>query len=201
MGAAVVFSGLSQSGISDLYRVTLPGGALEKLTDDRYQDLDPSLSADGHRAGLRLRPHGRSGMHGAINLFVLDLATRTSASSPGSLGGREPPMGLDGRMYFASDRDGVLNVFSVDSARQRPPGDAPPGPARSTRRPCPTDDGLLVGGFHDLSWNIYYYPPDSAAQARHVRPGHRGTGRGVGLGSPGDSAVTAEAGMSPTGAA
>src|SRR5438093_7892329 len=48
-GQSIVFSGLSESGISDLYQVRLPRGTLEPLTRDRYQDLDPSPSPDGRR--------------------------------------------------------------------------------------------------------------------------------------------------------
>src|SRR5690606_39337646 len=46
-GTSIVFSGLSESGLSDLYQVRLPGGELERLTSDPYQDLDPAPSADG----------------------------------------------------------------------------------------------------------------------------------------------------------
>ena len=46
---SIVFSGLTASGYSDLYRLWLEGGRLERLTDDRYQDIDPSFSPDGNR--------------------------------------------------------------------------------------------------------------------------------------------------------
>src|SRR5439155_25764545 len=52
-GKSVVFSGLSESGYSDLYRLWLTGGdsggtgRLERLTSDRYEDLDPTISRDG----------------------------------------------------------------------------------------------------------------------------------------------------------
>src|SRR5438477_387827 len=53
-GKSVVFSGLSVSGYSDLYRLWLAGpadslgaGRLERLTSDRYEDLDPTVSPDG----------------------------------------------------------------------------------------------------------------------------------------------------------
>ncbi len=31
--------------------------------------------------------------------------------------------------------------------------------------PLPDGRGLLLGGFHDLSWNLYRYPVDSSARA------------------------------------
>src|SRR5437879_12701954 len=53
-GMSVVFSGLSVSGYSDLYRLWLGGpgdslsaGRLERLTSDRYEDLDPKVGLGG----------------------------------------------------------------------------------------------------------------------------------------------------------
>src|SRR5204862_3010967 len=39
--------------------------------------------------------------------------------------------------------------------------------------PLAGGDGLLVGGFHDLSWNLYRYPVDTAARLDHfaLQPG------------------------------
>ncbi len=74
-GQSIFFSGLSLGGISDLYRVWLPDGRLEKLTDDRYQDLDPSVGPDGRRV-VFASDRTADGLVGAVNLFVLDLETR-----------------------------------------------------------------------------------------------------------------------------
>src|SRR6266446_4769433 len=79
-GKSVVFSGLSESGYSDLYRLWLaPGdsvgaGRLERLTSDRYEDLDPTISPDARTVVFSSdrTPFGRSGAH---NLFALDLPT------------------------------------------------------------------------------------------------------------------------------
>src|SRR5207302_6663910 len=79
----VVFSGLSVSGYSDLYRLWLadPGdsagaGRLERLTSDRYEDVDPTISPDGRTVVFSSdrTPFGRGGAH---NLFALDLPTGT----------------------------------------------------------------------------------------------------------------------------
>jgi len=67
---SVVFSGLSVSGYSDLYRLWLadPGdsagkGRLERLTSDRYEDIDPSFSPDGQTVVFSSdrTPFGRGG--------------------------------------------------------------------------------------------------------------------------------------------
>ncbi len=82
---SIVFSGLSESGVSDLYRVRLPEGTLEPLTRDRFQDLDPSSHPDGrHIVFASDRTAG--GLEGAVNLFLLNLLAGTSPSSPGALG-------------------------------------------------------------------------------------------------------------------
>ena len=80
-GKSVVFSGLSVSGYSDLYRLWLadPGdsagaGRLERLTSDRYEDLDPSFSPDG-RTVVFSSDRTAFGKSGAHNLFALDLPT------------------------------------------------------------------------------------------------------------------------------
>src|SRR5438093_2772589 len=71
-GRSIVFSGLSESGVSDLYRVRLPKGTLESLTHDRYQDLDPSPTPDGRRI-VFASDRTSGGLNGAVNLFMLDL--------------------------------------------------------------------------------------------------------------------------------
>ena len=162
-GKSIVFSGLSESGLSDLYRVQLPNGALEPLTRDRYQDLDPSPTADGRRV-VFASDRTSGGLQGAVNLFILDLGTGTITQlTRGHWVDESPSWGRDGRIYFTSDRDGVLNVFSTDSLGEgRRETSAWSGAFDAV--PLPDSSGLLVGGFHDLSWNVYRYPVDSAAR-------------------------------------
>jgi WD40 repeat protein len=160
---SIVFSGLSESGVSDLYRVHLPKGRLEPLTRDRYQDLDPSPTPDGRRL-IFASDRTAGGLEGAVNLFLLDLVTGdVSQLTRGHWVDEAPIQGEDGRIYFTSDRDGVLNVFSMDTLgngrRETSDWSGAFDPV-----PLPDNGGLLVGGFHDLSWNLYQYPPDSAAR-------------------------------------
>jgi WD40 repeat protein len=162
-GKSIVVSGLSESGVSDLYRVHLPDGRLDSLTADRYQDLDPTPSPDGRRI-VFASDRAADGLEGAGNLFILELASaRISPLTAGKWKDESPSWGPDGRIYFTSDRDGVLNVFSVDTL-----GDGRRETSAWTGAfdgvPLPNGSGLLVGGFHDLSWNLYRYPVDTTAR-------------------------------------
>ena len=163
-GEEIVFSGLSESGVSDLYRVTLPDGRLLPLTSDRFQDLDPTPSPDGRRI-VFASDRTAEGIHGAANLFLLDLeSSAITQLTSGPWRDESPVWSEDGRIFFSSDRDGVLNVFSVDTlGAGRRETSAWTGAFDAV--PLPGNAGLLVGGFHDLSWNIYRYPVDSAARA------------------------------------
>jgi hypothetical protein len=161
-GQSIVLSGLSQRGVSDLYRVRLPGGELLPLTNDHYQDLDPSPSADGRRL-VFASDRTAEGRGGAVNLFLLDLASQqVTQLTSGAWVDESPLWSGDDRIYFASDRDGVLNVFSVDSLGQ---GRRETSAWTGAFDPVPLENGtLLVGGFHDLSWNVYRIPVDSSAR-------------------------------------
>jgi WD40 repeat protein len=190
-GQSIVFSGLSESGVSDLYRVRLPKGTLEPLTRDRFQDLDPSPGPDGRLVFASDRTAG--GVDGAVNLFALDLSSgNVTQLTQGDWVDEAPSWGPDGRIYFTSDRDGVLNVFSIDTLGQgRRETSAWSGAFDAVT--LPDSGGLLLSGFHDLSWNVYHYPVDSAAHRDRFTldsgppPGHwswtTGADTGIGLAS------------------
>ncbi|HSM17094.1 MAG TPA: hypothetical protein VK845_08900 [Gemmatimonadales bacterium] len=163
-GQSIFFSGLSLGGISDLYRVWLPDGRLEKLTDDRYQDLDPSVGPEGRRV-VFASDRTADGLVGAVNLFVLDLESRDIRQlTSGPWVDETPSWAANGRIYFTSGRDGNLNVFSVDSlGAGRRETSAWTGAFDAAL--VPEKDALLVSGYNGLSLNLYNYPADSAARA------------------------------------
>ncbi len=165
---SIVFSGLSVSGYSDLYRLWLadPGdslgaGRLERLTSDRYEDLDPTISPDGRTVVFSSdrTPFGRTGAH---NLFALDLASGAIRYLTYGDWRDEAPRWGEGRIYFASDRDGTFQVYSIDSAgtgrRETRTLNGAFDPQWVPGAPG-AHGGLLFGGFADLSFNIYFAPP------------------------------------------
>jgi hypothetical protein len=195
-GKSIVLSGLSERGVSDLYRVHLPGGALEQLTADRFQDLDPSPGPDGRRI-VFASDRAADGLHGAANLYMLRLDSgRVAPLTAGRWKDESPAWATDGRIYFTSDRDGVLNVFSVDTL-----GDG----RRETSAwsgafdgvPLPDGSGLLVGGFHDLSWNLYRYPVDTLARKERFALAPRDTAASWTWLAAGDTAAGVVASREP----
>jgi len=162
-GRSVFFSGLAESGVSDLYRVRLPGGELERLTSDRYQDLDPAPSPDGQHI-VFTSDRAAGGRDGAVNVFMLELATRQVRQlTSGAWVDETPSWGPDGRIYFTSSRDTVLNIFSMDTlGAGRRETSAWTGAFDAV--PLPADAGLLVGAFQNGSYNVYRAPYDSVAR-------------------------------------
>lgn len=158
---AIVFSGLAESGISDLYSVRLPSGELTQLTDDVYQDLDPAPSPDGH-AVVFTSDRTADGLAGGINLMWLDRMTgRIRPLSSGLWIDETPAWGPDGRIYFTSSRSGNLNIWSVDTlgAARR---ETSTWSAAFDATPL-ASGGLLAGSFQNGSYNLYQLAPDSAA--------------------------------------
>lgn len=162
-GTSVIFSGLAESGISDLYRLTLPEGKLDKLTDDTYQDLDPSLSPDGTRI-VFASDRTSGGLEDAVNLFIMDLGTRTIRQlTYGAWVDETPRWAAADTILFSSSRDGVLNAFSVDTlGKGRRETSAWTGAFDAA--PVPGRDAILVGGFQDLGLAVYLYPGDTLAR-------------------------------------
>jgi hypothetical protein len=153
-GGSVVFSGLTVGGISDLYRVHLPDGRLEALTHDRYQDLDPTMDADGRRV-VFASDRTPFGPGGSQNLFLLDLATGAiSYLTYGPWQDQTPRWAANGRIYFTSDRNGVFDVYSVDSL-----GTGRQESATLTGAFDPQwmegENALVYSGFHELSFGIF----------------------------------------------
>src|SRR6266699_2552773 len=163
-GKSVVFSGLSESGYSDLYRLWLAAGdsggkgRLERLTSDRYEDLDPTISPDGRTVVFSSdrTPFGRSGAH---NLFALDLASGAIHYLTYGNWRDETPRWAADRIYFTSDRDSTFQVYSIDAGGTGQRETRTLNGAFDPQLVPGAHGGLLFGGFADLTFSIYVAPP------------------------------------------
>jgi hypothetical protein len=165
-GKEVVFSGLALSGYADLYLLHLDSGSLERLTADRYEDVDPSFSPDGRRIVFS-SDRTALGASGAQNLFIMDLASRSITYLTYGDWKDEGPRwsAATGRISFTSDRRGVFDVYSVDSAGSGRRETAVPGGAFDAQW-VPSAGRYVIAGFEDLSFNVYAVrpEPDTAAE-------------------------------------
>ncbi len=110
-----IFSGLSKDGYSDLYLFDRRTDRLTRLTDDRYQDLDPSYCSwlDSVVFSSDRTAFGRGG---SKNLFLLDLRTRDLRYlTRGRWNDTNPVCDPESRgIYFVSDRSGFYEVYWID---------------------------------------------------------------------------------------
>jgi tricorn protease len=122
-GASVLFRAASDAdGVisrTALYTVGLSGGLPKKLP---MPTAGPgSFSPDGKR--IAYAPMFRDFRHWkryeggwAQDLYVFDLATNQQKKIAASKRTERDPMWIGDKVYFASDRDGTLNLYAVDPA-------------------------------------------------------------------------------------
>lgn len=118
-GQRIVFSG-NVGGITDLYLVNLDGTGFQRLTNDRYGDLQPSWSPDGSRIAFASERGERTDFNllrfEKWRVAVLDLTGGTTTVIPGQAGlNLNPNWAPDGKsLAYVSDRTGIQNVFLYD---------------------------------------------------------------------------------------
>ncbi len=173
-GESVVFSGLSVSGYSDLYRLWLPSGRLEALTTDRYEDVDPSFSPDGQTIVFG-SDRTEFGADGAQNLFLLEVSSGEIGHLTRGLWRDETPRwASNGLIYFSSDRGGVFDVYSVDSLGYGQQETATLSGAFDPQW-VEAERSLVFGGFRDLTLGIFRARPmpDTASRTTFSLTGDR----------------------------
>ena len=108
----IVFSGLAFSGRCDLYLFDRDTKQLLKLTNDAFDERDPSFSPDGESIAFS-SDRGASGQDGYYNLFVMNLRDgRITYITQGGFSDQYPRWSPDGRfLAFLSDRSGTDNIW------------------------------------------------------------------------------------------
>ena len=118
-GARIVFTGYD-GGLSDLYIVDADGTNLQRLTNDRFADLQPAWAPDGRTIAFVTDRGPATDLStlrfGPMRIALYDLATGRIALLDGMEGNNiDPEWAPDGRsIAFVSDRTGTSNVFLRD---------------------------------------------------------------------------------------
>ncbi len=112
----LVFSAIGKTGFSDLYVYEIRTGRLRRLTDDSYDDRDPSWSPDGERIAFS-SDRSPDGQEGYYNIFTLNLADRQiDYVTSGQRIDLSPRWSPDGRsLVFASTVFGSDERFSAQN--------------------------------------------------------------------------------------
>ena len=164
-GKRVAFSALT-GGVLDLFVYTPETGALQRLTDDPFADLDPEWSPDGREIVWvtdRFSSEIDSLTFGNYRIGAIAVDSRQARQYAGFESGRNsnPEFGADGSLFFLATPDGIPNVYRV--ARGGSPtrvtnvvsgisGITPLTPAMSAASAANT---LVFTAFEDDKYTIY----------------------------------------------
>ena len=144
-GDRLAFSSIDKGGFNDLYIYDLRTDALEKLTDDTYDERDPAWSPDGRYIAFS-SDRTATGERGAYNLFSYNLADRSIRYvTLGEHHDFSPRWSPDGRYLMftsaradkANGRYGAQDIWAIDMDAEL---GAPPAVASASRLP---ESGLL----------------------------------------------------------
>ncbi len=125
VGDSIVVTGL-KDGRSDLYLVDARDGRVTRLTDDTWDEKEPTWRPDGRTitfssdrgAPVVLQTEPSLHGYGHYGLYNLDVATGAVTPLLDTAGeDHRPAWSPDGkRLAFVSDRDGAPNIYLFDTA-------------------------------------------------------------------------------------
>ncbi|MBI5475277.1 MAG: PD40 domain-containing protein [Ignavibacteriales bacterium] len=156
-GNKIAFSAIDMSGANDLYVWDLQTLRLEKLTNDFYDDREPSWLPDGKQI-VFASDRGPFGDSGKYNLFKYNLSDgEIYFVNQGNYSCSSPQYSDDGKfLIFTSDADGARNIWMMMSA------DDPISPkmrkvtefTTGAFDPAWINNNLIFVGFEDFSFKI-----------------------------------------------
>ena len=123
-GRRIAFSG-SRGGVTDIYVVDVDGKNFQRLTQDKFGDLQPHWSPDGTRIAFVTDRDGPKSLEllsfPKLRIAVLDMARGTLELLPGQSGlNINPQWAPDSKsIAYVSDRSGIPNVFLYDTEEQQ----------------------------------------------------------------------------------
>ena len=121
-GGRIAFSG-QVGGVSDLFVYDIASRRADRLTNDRFADIQPTWSPNGRTLAFSTdRGEGTDFTrltHGPMRLATIDVASRAITPLPAFTQGKHinpqfSPNGND--LYFVSDRTGVSNIYRLTIA-------------------------------------------------------------------------------------
>lgn len=179
-GRQIAFSAMT-GGVLDLYLLTLETGALQRLTNDAYADLDPEWSPDGRELAWvtdRFSANLGTLAFGHYEIGAMTVASRQMRRLAGFDHGNNtnPEFAADGTLYFIATPDGIANVYrlkpgagsqatKVTSVISGVSGITPLTPAMSAAASAPR---LVFTVFENDEYRIYSTDPARSAPAPAV---------------------------------
>lgn len=113
-GKKIVFSGVKKDGYTDIYLYSITDSTYQAVTTDIYLDHDPAFTKDDSKIIFR-SDRSTYGYEGYTNLFSLDLEDYSISQLTYGKYRDQSPEPTDNGIFFVSDREGVFNIFHLDS--------------------------------------------------------------------------------------
>jgi Tol biopolymer transport system component len=180
-GEKLLFVGL-KDGYSDIYLVDVDGGNLERITNDTFDERDPSWSPDGRYIAyssdlpVQMKREGKKSrfQYTHYDIFLRDIADGTVKRVIHSPGNNSTPVwSPDGdKIAYVSDRTGISNLYIHDLQTSRSTmmtdiigGVSTPSWSQDGRR-------LAFNYFYNYGWDIYVMknPLEKLKQKQEVLP-------------------------------